>query len=160
MQGSHRTWCFTLNNPTQEETDILVLDQGITYGVIGKEKGESGTPHLQGCLTFERTHRLSCLKKLSPRAHWEPCRNKEASHTYCKKEGDFIIIDNKKKADETENQYLIRICDLLSNATKFRVGFQPSTSPESYTPTLDPEDPDYLLCCVCESNSLCSLGLN
>jgi len=85
-------WCFTLNN--YRPCDIDDVEQ-ITckYLVYGKEVGESGTPHLQGFVTFATNKRLSGLKKILPAAHWERTRatSLEAS-TYCKKDGDFKEI--------------------------------------------------------------------
>lgn len=42
-----RRFCFTLNNYTKEEEDYLQAFP-CTWLVMGKEVGESGTPHLQG----------------------------------------------------------------------------------------------------------------
>jgi hypothetical protein len=44
-------WCFTLNNYTTDELEFLsssILGSGEYNYIIGKEIGESGTPHLQG----------------------------------------------------------------------------------------------------------------
>lgn len=57
--------------------------------VYGREKGEQGTPHLQGYVYFVNPQVLP--KKVHPTAHWEKQRGTalEAS-TYCKKDGDFF----------------------------------------------------------------------
>lgn len=94
MPPKAKRWCFTLNNPTAGETDIIaqVLDsQHVTYGIYGKETGESGTPHLQGYVIFDTDKRLTQLRTLlGPRGHYEVSRGtpQEASD-YCKKDGDF-----------------------------------------------------------------------
>lgn len=84
-----RVWCFTLNNYTEDEYKAL-QDQKTKYIIIGKEKGENGTPHLQGYIQFPCGKRLSALKKVSPRAHWEEAKgNPEQNFTYCSKDGDY-----------------------------------------------------------------------
>lgn len=85
-----RRWCFTLNNWTQEEYVALLGTPLARYAVIGKETGDSGTPHLQGYLVLASPARLSAMKKLSPRAHWEPAiGTSQQAADYCKKDGDF-----------------------------------------------------------------------
>lgn len=58
------------------------------YVVIGKEVGDSGTPHLQGYIIYVNRKRLAGCKKISPRAHWE-IKSKfstvESASKYCKK---------------------------------------------------------------------------
>ncbi len=80
-------WCFTLNNPGKEA--LPGIDH-FDYFVYGKEVGDSGTPHLQGFFILKNRQRLSFVKKLFPRAHFERMRGTplEAA-TYCKKDGDF-----------------------------------------------------------------------
>lgn len=81
-----------MNNYTEEEYEALVKYEA-KYMVIGKEIGEQGTPHLQGFVVFLNATRLSVLKKLSPRAHWEIARGttKQAAD-YCKKDGDYVEL--------------------------------------------------------------------
>jgi len=64
-----RAWCFTVNNPE----DVGAPQQWpYEYLVYQLEKGESGTPHLQGYVYFKHPQRLLGLKKLDVRAHWLP----------------------------------------------------------------------------------------
>jgi len=58
--------------------------------LYGKEKGASGTPHLQGYVTFKQQKRLSALKKLLPTAHWEPAKG-TSQHNY-----DYIANNPEK----------------------------------------------------------------
>lgn len=84
-------WCFTLNNYTEEEEKAFWDCARWTYIVIGKESGgETMTPHLQGYVELNTRVRLSTLKKLSSRAHWEVRRSTglKASE-YCKKDGNW-----------------------------------------------------------------------
>lgn len=91
----HVAWCFTLNNPTNEEENSIKAwcsDEGIaTYIVYGRERGgDRGTPHLQGYVEFRGRRTLSSVRSLCRRAHWESRKGTsfEAS-SYCKKDGDF-----------------------------------------------------------------------
>lgn len=90
-----KRWCFTLNNWT--ETDLAkVLALVCVYLVVGREKGESGTPHLQGFIIFDKNYRLSGVKKILDRAHWEPARGTtDHASDYCKKDGDYEEIGVK-----------------------------------------------------------------
>lgn len=65
-----RAYCFTLNNYTEEEY-LSVTSLESKYLVVGKEKGESGTPHLQGFIYFENPRGFNSVKKSIPRAHLE-----------------------------------------------------------------------------------------
>lgn len=93
-----KTWCFTLNNWTQPELDsIMNWDNTlISRSVFGRETGQSGTHHLQGYVTFRSSQRLSSLKKLLPRAHWEISRCAKASERYCMKDGKYTVLDFRR----------------------------------------------------------------
>lgn len=98
----HRTWCFTINNWTEEEyKSLLAFD--VTRRAVGREHDVgSGTPHLQGFISFPKGYRLSGLKKLSPRAHWEVCVSPPHAWNYCVKEGSFHITDNRNQGKRTD----------------------------------------------------------
>jgi len=84
-----KRWCFTLNNWTESEL-AKVLALVCVYLVVGREKGESGTPHLQGFIIFDKNYRLSGVNKILERAHWEPTRGTtDQASDYCKKDGDY-----------------------------------------------------------------------
>lgn len=80
-----RAWTFTLNNPdayrpTFNETQMK-------YMIYQLEEGESGTPHLQGYISFHNPHRLTQLQKLIPGAHFEVAKGtSEQNKAYCSKE--------------------------------------------------------------------------
>ena len=110
-------WCFTLNNYSEEEETQLRQAKEIKYLVYGKEKGELDTPHLQGYLILHKKSRLSGLKKLNARAHWETRKGThEQARTYCIKDGDFVEIGippvTKKQQGELEKERWKKIKDL------------------------------------------------
>lgn len=107
---SCKSWCYTLNNYTDEDVKRF-KDMIFNYQVIGYEVGENGTPHLQGFITFKRTYRLAALKKLVPRAHWEPAKASDAAN-YCMKE-KYDIIDNKQQGKRSD---LKLTCDIIKES--------------------------------------------
>lgn len=95
----HRAYCFTLNNYTpEEEADLARTIQSafdaksITYAICGRERGDAGTPHLQGYVYFKSQKTLRATKSFLglPRMHLEAARGTgEDNKVYCSKEGDF-----------------------------------------------------------------------
>ena len=87
-------WCFTINYPTQADKDNVATlgndDTKRKYLVVGRERGESGTDHLQGFVVLIRSTRRSGISNLLPRAYLAPARGTSAQAAdYCKKENDF-----------------------------------------------------------------------
>ncbi len=77
-------WCFTLNNPTEDE--VFLLDDRMDYLVYQLEQGESETPHYQGYIHFKQVKSLNQLKKLNVRTHWENAHGTaKQNQTYCTK---------------------------------------------------------------------------
>lgn len=78
-----RAWCFTINNPVD---DLSPQSWPFDYLVYQKEKGDSGTPHLQGYVYLKKS-RLSAMKKLDSGAHWAVAKGSaKENKTYCSKE--------------------------------------------------------------------------
>lgn len=98
-----RKWICVINNWTPE-TDLAFLDAlECKYKIYAKETGEQGTPHLQCFIIFKNACRLASLKKLNPRAHWEPCKGQdEANINYCKKGGLYIESDTRTQGFRTD----------------------------------------------------------
>jgi len=87
--AKHWAGC-TLNNYTDEHIAIFVamIRPIADYYIYGKEKGASGTPHLQFMVCFKSAKRLSAVKKILPTAHWEMKSinsTMERASNYCKK---------------------------------------------------------------------------
>jgi len=119
--GRYRALCFTYNNPPEgvdgESLSALLKSQ---YLVVGREVGESGTPHLQGYVEWSNARTGASVKKKLPTVHFEARKGtpKQAS-TYCKKEGDFDEI-----GDLTQQGKRTDLCDvrdaIISGGSNFR----------------------------------------
>lgn len=96
---SSKSWVYTLNNYTDADIEQLKLLE-VNRHRCCKEVGESGTPHLQGSITFKRTYRFKQLTKLFPKVHWEVSKAKD-SVNYCIK-GE-VIIDTKESEQGKRN---------------------------------------------------------
>ncbi len=86
-------WCFTLNNYTIEDCSSIVLTirDKCKKGIVGKEVGESGTPHLQGYFELKSKGRPVGIFKNS-RIHFEKAKGDAGSNdTYCSKDNDVLI---------------------------------------------------------------------
>lgn len=95
--GQYRSkdWVLTINNYTDNEEEALqqMVENGhANYVIFGRERGEGGTPHLQGFIQLKARCRLASVKAIPGlgRAHLEPRRGSvEEASEYCKKEGDY-----------------------------------------------------------------------
>lgn len=82
-----RRWCFTINNPTDDDYPEAWTNETIKIMVCQMELGETGTLHLQGYIEMKQPARMAALKKLLPRAHLEKAKgSKEECIRYCLKE--------------------------------------------------------------------------
>lgn len=88
--AQYRSWCFTVNNYSEEEYQSL-LNADCKYIIIGKEVGEEEkTEHLQGYVQFKNAKTLGGVKKINGRAHWEQAKgNAQQNYDYCSKGGKF-----------------------------------------------------------------------
>lgn len=109
-QGKH--WCFTTNNYTEDDEIQLLRDaaqdQGVLYVVVGRETGESGTPHLQGYVQFSKRVYFGRLKTFCPQgSHIESAKGtpKQASE-YCKKDGDYKEVGTLQAGQGARNDLL------------------------------------------------------
>lgn len=94
MPQQSKRWCFTINNPVpadEERLTTLANGENVTYLVFGRETAATGTPHLQGFVTFAVNCRFRRAKGyIGETAHIEVARGTSLqAANYCKKEGNF-----------------------------------------------------------------------
>lgn len=72
-------WGFTLNNPSDEEREILIQESKklCVCWRFQKEVGEEGTPHYQGYMGLKKKATLVAMKKINARAHWFAAANQK-----------------------------------------------------------------------------------
>lgn len=91
MSYASKSYCFTLNNYKDDEISRIeaFISSCCTYGLFGKEVGDSGTPHLQGFFILKERKRLQFLKDgCSDRAHYEKSKGTaQQNRAYCSKDG-------------------------------------------------------------------------
>lgn len=95
-----KRWSFTVNNYSPEEMQHLIdlsKTSSIRYIVIGKEVGESGTPHLQGYVETSKKMSMGGIKKLvNSRAHFEISKGSaQENRTYCLKDNNPLLEKGK-----------------------------------------------------------------
>lgn len=94
MPGA-RYWCFTLNNYSSDDENLLAnlcsSNPDFAYVGYGRERAQSGTSHLQGFFELRKRVPRSVLKAhLGARFHLEVRKGSfEQNVVYCSKEGDF-----------------------------------------------------------------------
>lgn len=100
----HRAWTFTVNNFTKEsESHLDELD--VKYLLYGREKGESGTPHLQGYVVWDTNISFKqCKNRLPDGTHIEVARgNSQQNYDYCTKDGDFYEKGDRPRAGKRKD---------------------------------------------------------
>lgn len=98
-------WCFTYNNYKVEDLETLETkfkEICVVY-CFQQEKGENGTPHLQGAIHLKKEMRWSEFG-LPDGIHWEPMRDQKGAFEYCRKEDtrDGKVFTNMKIPEPPE----------------------------------------------------------
>ena len=106
-----RNWVYTLNNYTDDEV-VHLKALNCRYHILGMERGENDTPHVQGYIEFAKPIRFNAVKLLLPRAHIEPRRGSRGeAREYSKKDGDFfevgIWVEDGERSDLLEVKRMI-----------------------------------------------------
>lgn len=127
VRNQAKNWCFTLNNPTDDEINEIEalgteLPFQIVYLVYGKETGESGTPHLQGYICFKRKRERSVVKDIvSPRTHLESAKGTPTQASeYCKKDGDFKEFGTLPQRQQGKRSDLATIARKINDGSTLR----------------------------------------
>lgn len=104
----------TVNNYSEQGYEALKAwaVKNCKYAVIGKEKGEQGTPHLQCYFMLNKNNRISsvtnAIEKVTGKHPWTEKANgsNEEAADYCKKEGIFWEHGTypKSKGERTDIQ--------------------------------------------------------
>jgi len=80
-----RFWFFTWNNYTVDSIHTLLTSfSDAEKYAFQEEKGENGTPHIQGTVGWKNARDIHSLKKIDNKIHWEKCISKKALD-YCTK---------------------------------------------------------------------------
>lgn len=122
-----KQFCFTLNNPTQEDRASLLLvleanESDVAYLCFGEEVGASGTPHFQGFLQLKKRLSLSTVKAMLPgNPHLEVARGTfQQNRTYCSKDGQFLEMGEEIPTRQGQRTDLSEIQALLRDGVSLR----------------------------------------
>jgi len=118
-----RCWCFTLNNPSENAVAAclqLVEDKKVKYIIVGKEVGESGTPHLQGFVQLLNPKGMPATKRLLPgNPHLESMKGThDQAIEYCEKDGDFQQAGERPMSQKKKGEVEIARWDTARQAAK------------------------------------------
>ena len=61
QDGAAKRWCFTINNPTDDDMfwEDAEQQEKFDFLAVQYEVGEQGTPHYQGFVILKRRNRLT-----------------------------------------------------------------------------------------------------
>lgn len=107
-------WCFT----SYEEKSPFMGHGEVSYCIVGREVcPKTKRKHLQGYLCLKDRKRISFLKKIDPKCHFEVKRGTVSEAiNYCKKDGDFEEFGDTP--DESGSNNSFRHCVELAKAGK------------------------------------------
>jgi len=101
MNKTHRKYCFTIHNYSENDWKLvkeLGTEEGATFVVASKERGENRTLHIQGFVNYglSRGRRFRAVQYyFGGRAHLEVARGTDAENErYCTKEPIQEDTDN------------------------------------------------------------------
>lgn len=125
MKRAH-AFCFTVNNPTVADKQRVRDLPGARYLIWQVEKGEQGTPHIQGYVWLKRQIVLTSFRKLIPRGHIEVAKGSpKQNQAYCSKEegrieGPFEVGQCPQKGRRTDILALKKTIDSGASLMQIR----------------------------------------
>lgn len=108
-----RNVCVTWNNYPEQAFDEVLENPAFSYVIVGKEIGESKTPHLQIYAELKKRTRFNTVRKLFPGCHIESRKGTaQQASDYCKKDGSFkeagVISHAGKRTDLAKMRQLVK----------------------------------------------------
>lgn len=115
-----RGYCFTINNPTEEDTNLMkAICETAQYAIVGKEVGEKGTPHFQGYMYFKNAKAFSSVKDKLPRAHIEVSKgDAQQNKEYCSKQE--VYLERGEMPDQGKRHDLDAVREMIKKTPKMR----------------------------------------
>ena len=113
-----RRYCCTLNNYTEIQYHTLIhyLQPLCKYLIIGREVGESGTPHFQIYFNLMNKKRPNSIKDICNRLHIEIARGSEKQNKmYCKKDKNYYEFPESTDESTTRKQASIDFIEAKTN---------------------------------------------
>lgn len=95
----YKYWCLTWNDYDLETLEIIcnILKHEVHWYILQEETGASGNKHIQGTLHMLKKTRLTELKRIHGKIHWEVTKQISASCCYCsnkdKRTGDLFTYN-------------------------------------------------------------------
>lgn len=121
-------WCLTHNNYTdeiyQEYCNLFANVEVVSYVCVGKEVGESGTPHLQLYLECHRRITFSQLKALVPRGNPHVERRlgtAQDAAEYCQKDGEWVEFGTRSVTNPGQRNDLVALQQAINQNDNLRV---------------------------------------
>lgn len=104
VKGKTRAWLGVCNNYTNEDYQQLTEAECV-YKIVGKEIGDSGTPHLQMYFYFKTEKSFKQMKELNKRAHWKVANGDSLqNYEYCSKDNNFIETGKRPMTQKEKGQ--------------------------------------------------------
>lgn len=106
-----RKWFLTINNYSDEEYDKGLKEIETTaYGLICKEVGEQGTPHIHIWLHYKNARDFNSIQKKFKRANIQEGKGRDIDQEYLKKDGVFVEFGTMETQGKRSDLIEIREC--------------------------------------------------